>query len=100
MAKIVDKNFDNAVIGKCCYNIIYHNYAKGINRRKTSSKTSANGIMNILNSNYCLEILIPNENRWRICSNKYNSINKLHMQIVYNIMLLNNMKKEKNLPGI
>ena len=55
--------------------------------------------MNILDSNYCLEIYVPNENRWRICSNKHNSINKLHMQIAYNIMLLNNKKKKANLAG-
>ena len=60
---------------------------------------SGKGILDILDSNYCLEILIPNENRWRICSNKKSNVNKLHMQISYNIMLLNNKKKQSNPAG-
>jgi hypothetical protein len=92
--KIVDTNFDNPSQGKCCYNIIYRNYQKYINQKMASlPKYKNTGIQNILLANYCIEILIPNKSRWRICSNKQNSIYKLHSQISFNILKHFNKKK-------
>ena len=100
LAKIVDPKNDNPKIGKCCFNILYHNFAKGINRKKTSKfKVKNTGIMNILDANYCIEVLVRKEAHWRICSNKAISINKLHMQIAYKIMKMSNKKKQKGLAG-
>ncbi len=96
LEKIVDSNFDNPPLGKCCYNIMYRNYQTSINQKMASiSKYKHKGIQNILRANHCIEILVPNKSRWRICSNKHNSIYKLHTQISYNILMHFNKKNPK-----
>ena len=61
------------------------------------SKYKSKGILNLLKANHCIEILIPNKSRWRICSNKQKSIYKLHRQISFNILKLFNKNKPKQL---
>jgi len=37
-------------------------------------------------ANFCLMIFIPDEARWRICSDNKNDIKKLHLKIVYSVL--------------
>lgn len=53
--------------------------------------------MDIFNANYCLEIVIPNEARWRLCSDQAKQISKLQLQIEYNILLSTTGKKDTSI---
>lgn len=51
----------------------------------------------MIKANYCLEILIPNEARWRVCSDKAKDISKLQLQIEFNILRRKTGKKSSSM---
>jgi hypothetical protein len=52
--------------------------------RKESKKLNNPEVM----ANFCILIFIPDEARWRVCSDKKNDITKLHLKIVYSVLKL------------
>ncbi len=61
---------------------------KSLNKEKHSTLT---------NSNYCLEIYVPYESRWRICHSSQDKIIKLHTKLIYHIA---NWKLKNNASAI
>jgi len=39
-----------------------------------------------LNANFCLDLYVPDEARWRVCSVSQDKISRLHMKILFNIL--------------
>jgi carbonic anhydrase len=37
-------------------------------------------------ANYCIDLYVPDEARWRVCSGSEDKISKLHMKIVFNVV--------------
>ena len=96
----MDHKIDNLSQGKCCNNIIYIHFARK-SKKPYKQLTSVNhSIIAILKANYCLEILVPNEARWRLCSDKAKYISKLQLQIQYNILLSTTGSKDLKLISI
>ena len=68
-----------------------------INTPSVSRKIKRSKILNSeeLQANYCINIFIPDEARWRICSDQKLEIKKLQMKLIFNV-LRNRSKNDKN----
>jgi carbonic anhydrase len=40
----------------------------------------------VFNANFCIDLYVPDEARWRICSGSQDKISKLHMKILFNLV--------------
>lgn len=101
LSKLVDNKIDNLSQGKCCANINFVNFATTRKSKRSFKKpASKTVIMDILRANYCLDIFIPNEVRWRLCSDKAKHISKLQLQMEYNILLSSTGKKDSSIISI
>lgn len=46
-------------------------------------------------ANFCIQLFIPEEARWRICSEKKSYIKRLHLKIIYNVIKLKSKNNKK-----
>lgn len=58
-----------------------------------SKKGIKKGLSHVLQANFCLLIHVPDEARWRICSDKQDTIGKLQLKIVFSILKMKNKGK-------
>lgn len=94
----MNKKLDNLRQGKCCHNINFVNFASARKSKKFKRPATNNPVaMDILRANFCLDILIQNEARWRLCSDQAKHISKLQLQIEYNIILSTTGKKDSSI---
>ena len=92
MDDIVDKRGDKVNQGKCCINVKYVNYSQKL--IKVAKKDPLNSPkMKILqkqnHADFCLEILAPEQARWRICSKTPMEIYRLHLKLVFAVIKQN-----------
>ena len=91
---IVNPKVDNLKTGKCCENV----KKKTFESYKALSSDNESTLINLLKANYCLEIKAQDIGHWRLCSDKQNEIDQLHLKLIYAILKTKN-KKNKEVLG-
>ena len=92
MDDIVDKRGDIVNQGKCCLNIKYFNYSKRKKRIVKKQRMKSKKMKMIVkqnNADFCLEVLAPEQARWRICSKTPLEIYRLHLKLVFAVIQSN-----------
>ena len=57
-----------------------------VNLSKTKKAMQKSKSSPKLNANYCLDLMVPEEARWRVCHYSQDKISELHMKLMYYVL--------------
>jgi len=89
---------DSPSEGKCCENIRYINYIKSSETNPKTApifkKNQSSSKFSYKKANYCLEIFVPFEVRWLLCTKTLIDVYRFHLKLVFSMIKFNvNMNK-------
>lgn len=84
VAKPTKKGQAKITPNKSCVNSCNKNPLTSVS--KSSKELKKSKVSPRLAANFCLDIWVPEEARWRICSTTQDKISKLHMKLLFNIL--------------